>query len=357
MARMHSPRLVNPALVHDRHFAGQIGIQTPVTIGQRQGELAAEKQQLTKPPVVGGSLADGEASQNLLTTLHTSGVINDQTDTGFTETPIFHDINDGNAIGASETIDVSMEVRRYNALSGPDIVVTLPLASDIPAGKLFTFHRNDESGFKVTITPVGGELIDNRATYELIGANANITIMSMQTHGWIIVSRSNGDTRFFETVPSVGTAFTDAALGANTAYLTRVHIPDPMTCFEATHALGATGGAFHADAGVYFSDGTTLTRLGSTGSQSLASVNALSSRAFTALFDVYPGFDYYVGFACDSATPTFMKCIGTAFITALRHQTIAFTSAFPLPSTLTVASGVITGNQPWVLIEGIHTTP
>jgi hypothetical protein len=96
MVRTNSPRLVNPALVHDKHFAGQIGIQTPGTIGARTGELAAEKQQLTKPPVVDGTHADGSSLDSLTAALHQQGVINNQTTLGMakaeaapTNDPIF----------------------------------------------------------------------------------------------------------------------------------------------------------------------------------------------------------------------------------------------------------------------------
>lgn len=351
MVRTNKPRLIRPDLVHDKHFAGQIGIQTPATIGQRTGELAAEKQQLVKAPAVGGAIADNTAVESLLTTLHKAGGITDETSAGFIDSPIYHDVNAGVSVHVSETIDVSMEVRSYNAfLGGADIVVTLPATSDIPPGKIFTFHRNDASGFKVTITAVGGDVIDNAPTYELIGSNSCITIMSIAVSGWIITSRNNGNTPFFETVSSVGQLMTAGSLTANTAYLTRVRIHEPMPVARADYALAITG-AFNVDIGIYYSDGTTLRRLTSSGSYALGGANAVGTAVFTATAHVYPSFDYYVGLVCDSATPTFYKFVGNAFITAFWEQTLAFASAFPLPSTLTIASATVTGNQPWVLVE------
>lgn len=355
--RTNSPRLVNPALVHDRHFAGQIGIQTPATIGQRQGDLAAEKQQLTKAPAVGGTLVDNTAAKSLLTTLHEAGVITDQTEEGFTDVVPYHDVNAGSAIGTSETLDITQEVRRYNNNSGPDMVVTLPPLSTIPPGKIYTFHRDDESGFRVTITAALGDTIDNKATYELIGSNSCITIMSVSSTAWVITSRNSGDLRFFESVPSIGQNFTAGGITANTAYFSRVLLHEPMTVYRANYALGATGGAFNIDIGIYYSDGTTLRRLGSTGSLALGAINAVSPAIFPALFNLYPGFDYYIGLACTSSTPLFYKFIGTQLLTFVRNQVIGFPTSFPLPATLPIASGAITTNQPWVLVEGIHLTP
>lgn len=351
--RTNSPRLVNPALVHDKHFAGQIGIETPATIGARQGELAAEKQQLVKAPVVGGALTDNTAAKSLLTTLHTAGIITDQTDEGFSDPVPYHDVNAGNFITTSETIDTTMEVRRYNVNAGPDIVVTLPKLSDVAPGKIFTFQRIDRSGFRVTITAFSTDLINQARTYDLMGAMSSITIMSSAVQVWMIISRSDGYLRWIETVPSVSGTFSAGAISANTAYLTRVRIDNPITVYYATYALGGTGGAFNIDLGVYYSDGTTLTRLGSTGSTVLGSINALTTNTVVGLPPLFPGMDYYIGLVCDSATPLIYKVLGTQLLTFYRSQVVAFTASFPLPPTLTLASGLQTTNQPWIMLEAL----
>jgi hypothetical protein len=84
--RVHKPRVVDPRLDHQRVWGEDMGIATPRTIGKRTRELAHDKAQGGKPPLLTGSWADGSAGVNLGQILHDAGIINHAGDLGETPT-------------------------------------------------------------------------------------------------------------------------------------------------------------------------------------------------------------------------------------------------------------------------------
>lgn len=82
MVRVNKPKLVIPALAHERIFADGMGLTTARTVGKRTIDLAREKQQGGKPSLLTGDWSDGSAGKNLGALLHGQGVIVDATQPG-----------------------------------------------------------------------------------------------------------------------------------------------------------------------------------------------------------------------------------------------------------------------------------
>jgi hypothetical protein len=101
---------------------------------------------------------------------------------------------------------------------------------------------------------------------------------------------------------------------------------------------------------VYTSDGTTLTRLRSTGSTVAAGASAIQ-QITVASTTVPIGWNVYLALAPDNATITIGRTSITSALTAPGKRVLAFTGNFPLPATLTISSGVATGNAPYVIAE------
>jgi hypothetical protein len=353
MTRVRKPRLIDISKPHRDVFAKDMGLTTPRTIGRKTAELAHDKLRGGSPPVVYGSFADNSANDSLVQALADANIIESRVDIGDAGNVSYHDINPV-TIGLSENVPPTSEVRRYDTqINNNDIVVTLPAMDDVSPGKPFTLFRNNgELTYKVTVVTPDSAVIDNKPTYELIGANSMITVMSTRFNGWVILAQKNGDLRYFETVPSTGQLLQDGALGANTAYLIRCRLDDPMHVYSVSYAVGVTPGAANVDIGIYRSDDVTLTRIDSIGSTAIGAANSKNEVIMPTRPYLYPSFDWYVGFACNSATPSFRKMVGDGNIsTFIWNQVIAFASAFPLPSTLALSSKLVTGNQPWVLVS------
>jgi hypothetical protein len=138
------------------------------------------------------------------------------------------------------------------------------------------------------------------------------------------------------------------ALSANNAYCARIRVQPALSITKLSVFIGTASG--NVDVGVYSSDGTTLTRLVSSGSTAAAGASAVQTItvASTALV---PGFSYYLAVAPDNATVTIGRVAITSAIAALGKRVQAFTSGFPLPSTLTLSAGVNTSNCPFIFGE------
>lgn len=138
------------------------------------------------------------------------------------------------------------------------------------------------------------------------------------------------------------------ALSANNAYCARVFVRSPMPFTKLSCFIGTASG--NIDIGAYVSDGTTLTRLRSTGSTAAAGASAVQTLT-VASTDVPIGWSLYFAVAPDNATVTIGRVAITSAIAALGKRVQAFTSGFPLPSTLTLSAGVNTSNCPFIFGE------
>src|SRR5690349_5631390 len=103
---------------------------------------------------------------------------------------------------------------------------------------------------------------------------------------------------FIETCSPVGVSTaTDAA---NQATFHRIRVSKSITVSQMTIFVATASG--NIDLGIYQSDGTTLTRLASTGSTAVAGTNAIQTINLSASVTTQPGIDYYLACSRDNAT-------------------------------------------------------
>jgi hypothetical protein len=120
---------------------------------------------------------------------------------------------------------------------------------------------------------------------------------------------------------------------ANLAIFLPFHTSAPFPIQQVGWINGATVSG-NVDMGVYDAAGT---RLGSIGSTAQAGVSVLQLAALSLTLD--PG-HYNMGFTCDNTTATITRIsLGpSSFAFGTAYQVQAQTSAFPLPSTATLAN-------------------
>jgi hypothetical protein len=139
---------------------------------------------------------------------------------------------------------------------------------------------------------------------------------------------------YVETVP-VAVATTATALAANTAYLLKFRVRSKTRVKTISVLVGTASG--NADVGIYRSNGTTLTRMTSSGATAIAGTGA---EQIHALADVWllPGVDYYLAYAADNATATIHRTTITAAWGNVQKRAVAIATSYPLPATITLAS-------------------
>ena len=92
------------------------------------------------------------------------------------------------------------------------------------------------------------------------------------------------------------------------------------------------------DMGVFSSDGTTLTRLGSMGSV-VVPATGLATATPSAPITQAAGVVHYVGFVCNNATASFLAHIaGVGDLYAVGREGGSLAAAFPLPATVTLSA-------------------
>lgn len=128
---------------------------------------------------------------------------------------------------------------------------------------------------------------------------------------------------FVESYPF---ASTDLAAGsfisANRAYFHRARVERPVPVTKARWWVGAAAGDL--DAGVYTWDGTTATRLISTGAVNAAGSSVNQDANLSAPFVFYPGVDYWLALlGTNSATLTIARCSSALFELASPDTTVA----------------------------------
>lgn len=150
---------------------------------------------------------------------------------------------------------------------------------------------------------------------------------------------------FVETIPP-GAATISFASVANIAVLILVRVDRPITVAKLRVRVQTQSG--NLDLGIYSSDGTTATRLGSMGSTAVAAAGVQTCTLATPIV-LSPGTDYYIALAVDNGTVTFYGgAAGASDIGIIGNRLIHFTASFPLPATLTLASAVSSNRQFWI---------
>lgn len=138
---------------------------------------------------------------------------------------------------------------------------------------------------------------------------------------------------------------------ANNIYLARMRVSGSRATTNAIIFVTTASG--NVDVCVYTSDGTTLTRVASTGSVAIAGTNTLQTIPLSVNW-VF-GVDYFVGVSIDNATASLFRVsmIGNGFtlVAAKGNQFINKASAFPAPTTIlhSAMSGITV--MPWVFFE------
>jgi hypothetical protein len=139
---------------------------------------------------------------------------------------------------------------------------------------------------------------------------------------------------YVESIP-VTVATAAAALTANTAYLLKFRVRSKTRVKTISALVGTSSG--NSDVGIYRSNGTTLTRMTSSGATVIAGTGA---EQIHALADVWllPGVDYYLAYAADNATATIHRVAVTAAWGNVQKRAVSIATSYPLPATITLAS-------------------
>lgn len=153
--------------------------------------------------------------------------------------------------------------------------------------------------------------------------------------GFINPSGGGGQFDAVESYP-LAAGGTAATLAANTAYLAKVRVSRPVRITQMSYLVGTASG--NVDLGVYQSNGTTLTRMGSTGSTAAAGSSVIQTIALTATVWINPGVDYYLGIAPDNGTVSIGRVTPNSVVTTLGRRAVSIATSFPLPATITLSS-------------------
>lgn len=138
---------------------------------------------------------------------------------------------------------------------------------------------------------------------------------------------------FVQTFDPRASVLATGTLTANKANLSLVRVGKPVTVNGITFYVAAASG--NADVGVYSWDGTTATRLASSGSTAVAGTAANQRIALGAAVTLLPGANYYLALALDNATATIGRFGTLAPPAGAGNKLISKTVSFPLPTTLT----------------------
>lgn len=137
-----------------------------------------------------------------------------------------------------------------------------------------------------------------------------------------------------------------AAGVANSGYFARVRVGRPLPITRMSCWVGTASG--NVDLGIYQSDGTTLTRIASTGPTAVAGTNTTQTIVLTSAVTLAPGVDYYLAIAADNATATFARHVGNNPMAALENWQITAATVFPLPTSIAL-SGMAASDRYFVV--------
>lgn len=141
---------------------------------------------------------------------------------------------------------------------------------------------------------------------------------------------------FVETCPYYAVA-SSTAPGANFLVCFRVRVAKPTPLSAITAYVATQNG--NVDVGVYQSDGTTLTKIASSGSTAVGAAGAPQTIALTAGVSLQPGIDYYLAAIVDgTASLGRAAALVAAAVGLVDKQAVTKAQTFPLPATATLAS-------------------
>lgn len=121
---------------------------------------------------------------------------------------------------------------------------------------------------------------------------------------------------------------------ANMVFLTWFRVAKPVTVQRCTISVSVQSG--NLDVGLYASDGTNLTRLGSSGSTACAAPGA-QTITLGSTITLVPGIDYYAAIAPDNATASFGRISGVAVPASTNTKSMQKATSFPLPASLAIS--------------------
>jgi hypothetical protein len=125
---------------------------------------------------------------------------------------------------------------------------------------------------------------------------------------------------------------------ANQAYLSSFRVGKTLTISTLSIFVAVSSG--NVDLGIYRSDGTTLTKIASTGSTVVAGTAAWQTIALTASVVLVPGYRYYLAAEFSvGATISVHRSQINATVAELDKRAVSIAvGSFPLPATITLAS-------------------
>lgn len=132
---------------------------------------------------------------------------------------------------------------------------------------------------------------------------------------------------------------------ANTASFIKFGVKIPVTVTKAYARITTASG--NIDMGIYSSDGTTLTRVGSSGTTACPTAANNANVTLTGSVNLVPGVIYYAAVSSDNAVVSMMKPGFTPMFTGTGGGDFCGTVAtsFPLPSSLLLST--LVNAQPW----------
>lgn len=138
---------------------------------------------------------------------------------------------------------------------------------------------------------------------------------------------------------------------ANQVYLSKFRVGKAITIHTLVIYVAAAAG--NVDLGIYSSDGTTLTKVGSTGSTAVVGSGATQSIALQADTSLTPGVDYYLAaeFSTGTTISVHRSQINNLIGEIDKRAVSVAGGAFPLPATIPLAS--TSGTSSPVMIVGL----
>jgi hypothetical protein len=140
---------------------------------------------------------------------------------------------------------------------------------------------------------------------------------------------------------------TASGAGANFPLFYRVRVAKAIAVSSIAFYVATQNG--NADVGIYQSNGTTLTKIASSGSTAVGVAVAVQSIALTAAVTLQPGVDYYLALSLDStASIGRAASMVSAPVAAADATALTKAAAFPLPASTTLASLSGVSNVYWL---------
>jgi hypothetical protein len=178
----------------------------------------------------------------------------------------------------------------------------------------------------------------------LEGAGYDDPVWFTENEETAIRDLANTGLGFFMSWPWAATAGVANAGSANAATLMRFRLAEDVPVAKVAIGIGAQSG--NVDVGFFTSDGTTATPLWRSGSTPVA---AVGYQEFTPTpFTLPAGTDLYAVLAADNTVATFRVATTGASSAKYGNLLLTMASAFPLPSSFTLASGGATNRLFWI---------